>query len=69
MTQQLVAVQGLATDRIIADYTRPEMATPATFRIIVSPMVSWIWAGAIVTILGALFAVWPARRNRRRKAS
>jgi cytochrome c-type biogenesis protein CcmF len=66
LTEQLVAVQGLATDRIIADYTRPEMATTATFRVIVSPIVSWIWAGAIITILGALFAVWPARRDRRR---
>ena len=69
LTQQLVAVQGLATDRIIADYTRPEMATAATFRVIVSPMVSWIWVGAIITILGAFFAAWPARRSRRGKVS
>jgi cytochrome c-type biogenesis protein CcmF len=68
LTEQLVAVQGLATDRIIADYTRPEMATAATFRVIVSPFVSWIWTGAIITILGALFAVWPASGLRRKKA-
>jgi cytochrome c-type biogenesis protein CcmF len=68
LTQQLVAVQGLATERIIADYVNPDMATAATFRVIVSPMVSWIWIGAIITILGALFALWPARTSRRRKA-
>jgi cytochrome c-type biogenesis protein CcmF len=45
------------------------MVNAATFRVIVSPMVSWIWIGAIITILGALFAVWPARTSRRRKAS
>lgn len=69
LAQQLVAVQGLATDQIIADYVNPETATAATFRVIVSPMVSWIWIGAIITILGALFAAWPARKNRRRSPS
>ena len=68
LTEQLVAVQGLATDQIIADYVNPELTTAATFRIIVSPMVSWIWLGAIITVLGALFAMWPARSSRRRRA-
>jgi len=67
LTQQLVEVQGLATDQIIADYTKPAMATAATFRVIVSPLVSWIWIGAIITILGAFFAAWPAASSRRRK--
>lgn len=69
LAQQLVAVQGLATDQIISDYVNPKTATAATFRVIVSPMVTWIWIGAIITILGALFALWPARTSRRRKAS
>jgi len=69
LAQQLVAVQGLATDQIIADYVNPKTATAATFRVMVSPMVTWIWIGAIITILGALFALWPARTSRRRKAS
>ena len=41
---------------------------PATFRIIVSPMVTWIWAGGIVVFLGGLVAIWPAGTGRRRKA-
>jgi cytochrome c-type biogenesis protein CcmF len=69
LTQQLVAVQGLATDQIIAAYVNPELATAATFRVIVSPMVSWIWVGSIIAILGALFALWPARSPRRRKGA
>jgi len=32
---------------------------PATFRLLVSPLVSWIWVGAIVVLLGALVALWP----------
>ncbi len=68
LTEQLVEVQGLATDRIIGDYVKPQMATTASFRVIVSPMVGWIWVGAIIAILGALFAAWPARKTNRRKA-
>lgn len=64
ITGQLVAVQDLATDRVIADYTRPATATAATFRVIVSPIVAAVWIGAIVAVLGALFALWPDRRRR-----
>jgi cytochrome c-type biogenesis protein CcmF len=35
---------------------------PATFRVLVSPMVTWIWLGAIVVLLGALIALWPSPR-------
>ena len=61
LTEQLVAVQGLATDRIISDYTNPEMATAATFRVIVSPMVSWIWIGAMVMALGGVVSLTDRR--------
>jgi cytochrome c-type biogenesis protein CcmF len=32
----------------------------ATFRVIVSPLVTWIWVGALVVFAGALVALWPA---------
>ena len=60
-------VQNKTTDQIIGLYVK--RADPVTFRIIISPMVTWIWAGAIIGILGALFALWPARDPRRRKAA
>ncbi|WP_376792719.1 heme lyase CcmF/NrfE family subunit [Thermoflexus sp.] len=31
----------------------------ATFKVFINPMVSWIWIGGIVLILGTLVAVWP----------
>ncbi len=40
---------------------------PATFRIIVSPMVSWIWAGGIIIALGGLIAIWPPAAPARRR--
>jgi cytochrome c-type biogenesis protein CcmF len=32
---------------------------PAQFRFIVSPLVTWIWLGAIVILLGGIISLWP----------
>jgi cytochrome c-type biogenesis protein CcmF len=42
---------------------------PATFRVLVSPMVTWIWLGAIVVLMGALIALWPSPRAVTRRVS
>jgi cytochrome c-type biogenesis protein CcmF len=39
----------------------------ATFRIIASPLVTWIWIGALIVIAGALIALWPAPAAVRRR--
>src|SRR5213078_4551681 len=39
---------------------------PANFRMIVAPMVSWIWIGGLIAVLGALTALWPGAETRRR---
>ena len=36
---------------------------PATFRLITSPLVTWIWLGAIIVFLGGLIAIWPGERD------
>jgi cytochrome c-type biogenesis protein CcmF len=36
---------------------------PAQFKLIVSPLVMWIWIGGIVVFLGGLITLWPARRH------
>ncbi len=50
-------------EEILARYTADP--PPATFRLIVSPMVTWIWLGAVLTFLGGLIALWPAARGER----
>ncbi|MGQ0550389.1 MAG: heme lyase CcmF/NrfE family subunit [Armatimonadota bacterium] len=35
----------------------------ATIRVLVHPLVSWLWAGGVVVALGALFAAFPDRRR------
>jgi cytochrome c-type biogenesis protein CcmF len=40
---------------------------PAAFRAIVSPLVSWIWIGGAIALLGALVAAWPTPEARLRR--
>jgi cytochrome c-type biogenesis protein CcmF len=40
---------------------------PTTFRVIASPLVAWLWIGAIVVIGGGLTALWPAGDPARRR--
>jgi cytochrome c-type biogenesis protein CcmF len=37
---------------------------PATFRLLVSPLVTWIWLGALLVLTGGLVAIWPGPRPR-----
>ena len=41
----------------------PKNPPPATFRLIVSPLVSWIWIGALIVFCGGLIALWPTPRR------
>jgi len=50
------ALRGLA-DNYVKD------PPPATFRLITSPLVTWIWLGAIIVFLGGLIAIWPGERD------
>jgi cytochrome c-type biogenesis protein CcmF len=42
---------------------QPDGST-ATLRVILEPLVPWIWAGGGLICLAALFAAWPAPRPR-----
>ncbi len=58
-------VQAVVIAAIAERYrTRPP---PATFRTIVSPLVSWIWIGGAIFLLGALVAAWPSPEARVRR--
>jgi cytochrome c-type biogenesis protein CcmF len=35
----------------------------ATIKVIIEPLVPWIWFGGGVLCLGAVVAAWPTRRN------
>jgi cytochrome c-type biogenesis protein CcmF len=48
---------GQALNGIVNRYVSSKPA--ATFRVITSPLVTWIWIGSIVVFLGGLIALWP----------
>jgi cytochrome c-type biogenesis protein CcmF len=60
---QIAKLQSLAIDRIARSYLTDR--SPATFRVIVDPLVTWMWIGGLIALAGALIALWPARGRRR----
>jgi cytochrome c-type biogenesis protein CcmF len=60
------AALGQALRGLAGRYT--DNPPPATFRIITSPLVTWIWLGAIIVFGGGLIAMWPGTDSARRRA-
>ena len=62
---QLAALQGAAIRGVANRYA--EDPPPANFRVNVNPLVTWIWIGWGIALVGALIALWPGAGARRRK--
>jgi cytochrome c-type biogenesis protein CcmF len=60
------AALGIAITRLVERYR--EQPPPATFRLIASPMVAWIWIGGLIVFAGGLIALWPAPDAAARRA-
>jgi len=60
---QISKLQSLAANRIAESYVRDGSAT--IFKFIVNPLVTWMWIGGLIALMGALIALWPARGRRR----
>jgi len=58
---------GLALRAMAASYVKN--TPPASFRMIASPLVTWIWFGGIIVMAGGLIALWPAPDLARRRAT
>jgi cytochrome c-type biogenesis protein CcmF len=63
---QIDALQLATAERLAHSYLADD--APATFRVIVDPLVTWIWIGGLIALAGALIALWPAPSARRRLA-
>ncbi len=61
--KQIENLQEVTARRIARGYLSE--ATAATFKIIVNPLVTWMWIGGLIALMGALIALWPARGRRR----
>jgi cytochrome c-type biogenesis protein CcmF len=60
---QIDSLQAATAARLVRSYLGDD--APATFRVIVDPLVTWIWIGGLIALAGALIAIWPARGPRR----
>jgi cytochrome c-type biogenesis protein CcmF len=60
-------IQATAIAAIAERYRREP--PPAAFRVLVSPLVSWIWLGGAIVMVGALIALWPSPEARRRRVT
>jgi cytochrome c-type biogenesis protein CcmF len=63
---QIDALQAATARRLARSYLSD--GAPATFKVIVNPLVTWLWIGGAIALVGALIAIWPARPPRRRPA-
>ena len=64
---QIDSLQAATAERLAKSYLAD--GAPATFRVIVNPLVTWIWIGGLIALSGALIAIWPSRGARRRPAA
>jgi len=61
--EQVSKLQSLAAENVAETYLAD--TAPATFKVIVNPLVTWMWIGGLIALAGALIAIWPTRRRRR----
>jgi cytochrome c-type biogenesis protein CcmF len=61
--EQVSKLQGLAAENVADTYLTD--TAPATFKVIVNPLVTWMWIGGLIALAGALIALWPTRGRRR----
>jgi cytochrome c-type biogenesis protein CcmF len=61
---QIDELQTAIAERLAASHLADE--APATFRVIVDPLVTWMWIGGLIALGGALIAIWPTRGPHRR---
>jgi hypothetical protein len=60
---QIEALQVATAKQIAKGYVAE--GAPATFRVIVNPLVTWMWIGGLIALAGALIGLWPTRSTRR----
>jgi len=61
--EQVSKLQSLAAANVAKTYLTD--TAPATFKVIVNPLVTWMWIGGLIALAGALIAIWPTRGRRR----
>jgi cytochrome c-type biogenesis protein CcmF len=56
-------LQSQSAENIARAYASENL--PVTFKVIVNPLVTWMWIGGLIALAGALIGLWPSRGRRR----
>jgi len=59
----------LGRDLYVSMLGYSEDSGEANIKVDINPLVSWLWIGGIVMMIGGLIAIWPDRREERRLAA
>jgi cytochrome c-type biogenesis protein CcmF len=62
--RERAAALGETLRRLVTRYR--EDLPPARFRVLVSPLVGWVWVGALIVFAGGLITLWPSAAGARR---
>jgi cytochrome c-type biogenesis protein CcmF len=61
------AALGEALRRLVNRYR--DNTSPVTFRVLVSPLVTWIWLGTLIVFAGGIITLWPVPVGARRRVT
>ncbi len=67
-TNEIAIRMGLAEDLYVVLAGWENAGQTASFKVYVNPLMSWMWIGGVVMILGTLAALWPHQKERERVA-
>ncbi|MDP9293661.1 MAG: cytochrome c biogenesis protein CcsA [Actinomycetota bacterium] len=60
-------LEGFLVSTVVRRYMRA--APVADFRLMVSPLVEWIWIGGVIVVGGTMLGLWPAPRRARKRVA
>lgn len=58
-----VAIRSTLVDDIWVNMTNPDVDGQAVFKMNLNPLVSWMWIGSYILVLGGLLAFWPESKS------
>jgi cytochrome c-type biogenesis protein CcmF len=65
-TNEIAIRMGLAEDLYVVLAGWENNGQTASFKVYVNPMMSWMWIGGVVMILGTLVSIWPHQKETER---
>ena len=59
-----VALRSTLKEDLYVILTQYSQDGSATFKVVVSPLIMWMWLGGVVLVAGTILAMWPGRREK-----